>query len=199
MRTRAMPIERADIKREMFSVPNLLSLSRAFILPFILCCLLKQTVFYNLLAVALMVLAYLTDVLDGYLAKRLNQVTALGYVLDPFMDKVGIDTIIIFLAIWRNYPLWAAMIIISRDVLALLAGLLLIGNRRLVMPSNFLGKFTANLFALSILFYTLNWQFYGKIVLLVGVVFVVLSSISYGRSALRLFNGGEYRLGPKTE
>lgn len=197
MGLKAMPIRGKEVKRELFAVPNLLSLSRAFILPFILCCLLKQTLSYNLLAIGLMFLAYLTDLLDGYLAKRLNQVTALGHVLDPLMDKVGIDTIIVFLVILRDYPLWAAGVIIARDVLAFLAGMVLIGNKGLVIPSDFLGKLTANLFALSILFYTLNWQFYGKLALFIGMVFLGLSSINYGRSFLYLLNRERFKVGIK--
>lgn len=193
MRVTAMPIRGKELRRELLAVPNLLSLSRAFILPFILYCLLQQTTFYNLFAVGLMFLAYLTDLLDGYLAKRLNQVTALGHILDPLMDKVGIDTIIIFLVILREYPLWGAGVIITRDILAILTTMVLIGNRRLVIPSNLLGKATANLFAFSILFYTLDWGFYGKLALVIGLALLGLSSISYAKSVFGLLNEGTVR------
>ena len=74
----------------------------------------------------------LTDALDGFLARILNQQTVLGSYLDPIADKVLITSCFLALAILKVIPGWLAVVVISRDVIILLGiSILSIMNIRL--------------------------------------------------------------------
>ena len=104
----------AEMSSRVLTVPNMISLVRLALVP----------VFAVLIVVgedgwALLVLAVsgASDWLDGVLARRLNQVTRLGQILDPFADRLFIFVTLIGLA-WREVvPLWLVLVIVARDVL----------------------------------------------------------------------------------
>jgi cardiolipin synthase len=68
-------------------------------------------------ALAVLLAAALTDVLDGFLARRSGQVTALGAVVDPIADKVFATTVVITLLFHRKMPAWALPALLSREIL----------------------------------------------------------------------------------
>ena len=74
------------------------------------------------------VAAGISDALDGYIAKRFNQRTDLGAILDPLADKALLDGIYIALALSGHLPVWLAALVVSRDVLIVL-GVILIRRR----------------------------------------------------------------------
>lgn len=127
------------------TLPNALTLLRILAVPFF-----AIAVWYNHLweALAIFVAAGLTDLLDGWIARRFNQGSALGAFLDPAADKLLMTTAFILMALPKDHlkfpiPAWVAILSISRDVvisfLAILSFVRPIGlNRR---PS-MLGKFT---------------------------------------------------------
>jgi cardiolipin synthase len=76
-------------KRELISVPNMLSLFRIMIIPvYIKLYLNAQTTVQYIAAGTLITLSCLTDMLDGFIARRFNMITALGKILDPLADKI---------------------------------------------------------------------------------------------------------------
>ena len=83
-----------------------------------------------------------TDIVDGYIARRKNEITDWGKILDPLADKVAIDSITIMLVLLKSMPLWVAVVVVGRDVLIILASLVLASRQRIVMPSNIWGKLT---------------------------------------------------------
>lgn len=98
------------------AIPNALSAARAVLAPFIGWALLRGA--YEL-AFALLVLAGVTDGLDGYLARRLHASSQAGAYLDPIADKVLVSVVVICLA-WRgDLPWWLVALIFGRDVLIL--------------------------------------------------------------------------------
>jgi CDP-diacylglycerol--glycerol-3-phosphate 3-phosphatidyltransferase len=135
--------------RDLFLVPNLLSLLRVFLAP--LCFFyLVQTEFSFLPLVITGTVIILSDFLDGALARRLNQSTHLGLVLDPLGDKVCLFAAALALLLSGRISLLFFSIIAAKDLLILLGGIFLIGRRKIIIPSNALGKWTTALFACSI-------------------------------------------------
>lgn len=178
-------IRKIDV-REIRYLPNMLTLGRLILLPFIFFCLRHDTSSYTLAAIVLIFAAVLLDSLDGYVAHKLNQVTDLGRILDPIVDKLSVGCGIIFLLVLRDFPLWAALIIFGRDAAILVLVFLLIRRKELVTSSNFLGKMTVTALAGMILFYIVQLQPHAIISVYVAVFLVILSGTDYICSYIRI-------------
>ena len=178
-------IQKLNIK-EILYLPNVLTLSRLILLPVIFFCLRQDTLVSNLVAILLILLAILLDALDGYIACKLDQVTNVGRILDPLVDKISVGCGIIFLLVLREFPLWAALIIFSRDAIILFLAFILIQKREVITSSNFLGKTTVTALAVMILFYVVDLQPHATLSMYSAVFFVLLSGIDYFVSYLRI-------------
>src|SRR5438552_14788878 len=95
------------------NLPNGLTLMRIFLVPLLVAVLLTK---YNvLIAAAIFLAASLTDLLDGYFARKREQVTTLGILLDPVADKLLISSAFISLVQLQVVPAWMVVIIIGRE------------------------------------------------------------------------------------
>jgi len=142
--------------RRFVTVPNLLSLSRLFLLPLILLMLVREQ---GRIAIALMVVSWITDGLDGYFARRLNQVSNMGRVLDHLVDKIWIGAVLVMLVSTSDLPVHIAASVILRDLLILAGSLVIMKSRGAFVSSDVLGKITGFAFAVLIAFYTLRLDF----------------------------------------
>ncbi len=98
------------------NLPNALTLARIFLIPFVVVVLLtKQMHNWALWGAGLFLAAALTDLLDGYFARRRDQVTTLGRLLDPIADKLLISSALISLVELKIAPAWMVVIIIGRE------------------------------------------------------------------------------------
>lgn len=86
--------------------------------------------------------AALTDVLDGYLARKFNEVTEMGKIIDPLADKIIIGTVVIKLFLLGQVPNYYFWMILGRDVLIFTGGIIISKKLQKVLPSNVLGKLT---------------------------------------------------------
>jgi len=113
--TEASPAARLD--RRSLNLPNLITSSR-FVLSIVLFVLIDLDGWWRTAAVVFIVAA-LTDYLDGYLARKYGQVTVLGRILDPFVDKIIICGAFVFLQKWDRSGItaWMTFIIIARELL----------------------------------------------------------------------------------
>ena len=102
------------------SLPNLLTYARIAAVPLVVACLLAGSDAWRWAAVGLFVAAALTDFLDGYLARLWSQQSSLGRMLDPIADKLLVAAVLLMLAAdgtIAGVHIWAAIIILSREVL----------------------------------------------------------------------------------
>ena len=88
------------------------------------------------------VLLPLTDVLDGYLARKLNQVTEVGKIIDPLADKAAMAVIVVKLFSIGEISAFFFLLIIIRDLLIFIGGIYVSKKLGRVLPSNKLGKLT---------------------------------------------------------
>ena len=106
------------------NLPNTLTLIRIFIVPLLVVALLTKFsedvvgLPQHIAGVSLFLLASITDVLDGWIARRRGQVSRLGILLDPIADKLLISAAFISLVENRLAPAWAVVIIIAREFAA---------------------------------------------------------------------------------
>ena len=101
-------------------VPNLLTYGRIAAVPALVGCFFIDGDFGNWLALTIFVAAGITDALDGYFARALEQQTSLGRMLDPIADKLLVSAALMMLAAQQTIAgvsLWAAVIILSREIL----------------------------------------------------------------------------------
>jgi cardiolipin synthase len=94
------------------NIPNLITFFRILLIPFFINCLICR---YDKLALAILVLAFISDGLDGLLARLANQRTLLGMYLDPIADKLLLMASFITLSIINLIPVWVSVILVSRD------------------------------------------------------------------------------------
>jgi CDP-diacylglycerol--glycerol-3-phosphate 3-phosphatidyltransferase len=89
---------------------------------------------------SLMVIAYITDLLDGYIARKTGTITEFGKAIDPIADKIYVAALILAMLSKQMVPLWFVMLIIGKDIL-ILAGVYFT-HRKIgaVLPSNYWGK-----------------------------------------------------------
>lgn len=109
----------------ILTVPNLLSLARLGILPFLYLELVNGRLARGL---AVGVVFGLTDFVDGYVARRFDQVTRLGQLLDPLSDRLFIITIGVGLVVTGLLPWWPVAAVVARDVALLVASVVLLGR-----------------------------------------------------------------------
>jgi cardiolipin synthase len=133
--------------QQLRMLPNLLSVLRLLLVPVFLLLILNDR---HLFAIAVLALASLTDYLDGIFARKFNQVTRLGQLLDPAADRLYIFSALIGLAATNHIPLWLAAVVVCRDLILAVAYPVLATHGYGPLPVHYLGK--AGTFALMYAF-----------------------------------------------
>jgi CDP-diacylglycerol--glycerol-3-phosphate 3-phosphatidyltransferase len=174
---------------DIYLPPNLASLARILITPFVGYFLWRGTNEATLICFILLVVAALTDFLDGFLARRLNQITGLGLILDPLADKILTIVLIIELILFRDFPIWLAVIILARDVVIMILASRLVTKRDKIPSSNLTGKYYFGSIAFLLISYVIRFDFGIILFQYIVIVMLVLSSVNYGRM-LRKINKG---------
>lgn len=165
---------------KFWNVPNILSLIRLFLVPVMLICFFCIPGENHIWAMIVFLVASLTDILDGYIARSTGQITQYGIVLDPLADKLlKISTLTAF-AIIGVLPIWLVSILIFIDVGMIITGMI-IYKSKITIPSNVFGKAGTLIMSLGLLlsFFhgTLNpWNLY---VIYLGLGVIILSLIVY--------------------
>lgn len=114
-----------DWKREVFTIPNLLSLFRLALIPVYMVIYLRaQELKDYITAGVILAASCLTDMVDGKIARKFNMITTLGKFLDPLADKITQFTLILCLAI-RYHILWSVFcLFVIKEIFQLIAGIL---------------------------------------------------------------------------
>ncbi len=112
----------------------------------------------RLIIFGLCILAAITDVLDGYFARKNNQITEIGKIIDPLADKIGIGVVMVKLMLIGEIPVYFFLMVLGRDLLILLGGLLVSRKLGRILPSNVLGKITVIVIGIVILLILLDFD-----------------------------------------
>ncbi len=144
---------------------------------------------------ALCIFAALTDILDGFLARKYNEVTELGKIIDPFADKIVIASIIIKLFSIGKVDLFYFILIISRDILIFIGGIIVSSKIGKVLPSNILGKITViniSLVILLILFNLSEDNVVFNLLYYLSITLIIISIIAYTYRAIEFIKKKDY-------
>jgi cardiolipin synthase len=170
----------------IFTVPNQLTFLRLGFLPFFIISIHYRR--YDI-ALAVLILAGLTDGLDGLLARSLNQKSALGAYLDPIADKLLLSSSFVVLALNRKISWWLATLVLSRDILLLTSAavILVVAGYRAFPPSIY-GKITTALQILLVFAVVLlavaDWHW----------LLVTRNILGYLVAAFTVFSGFHYNI-----
>ncbi len=167
------------------NLPNALTVSRIFLIPIFLAVLLTRNLVVGkeLWASAILLIAGATDSLDGYFARRRDQVTTLGMLLDPIADKMLISAAFISLVELGAVQAWMAIVIIGREFAV--SGLRNIASTQgLTIQASELGKakMVSQIIAVILILLGLRderIQLLGTIALWLVVVFAIASAVGY--------------------
>ena len=165
------------------TVPNLLSALRIAIIPVFVWLILHEGT--EAAGLLLLSLTLATDWVDGYLARRTGQVSNLGKMLDPLADRLAIAAGLIAVVIAGAFPLWAALLILVRDAIVLVAGLIVTMRWHVRIDVRWIGK--AGTLALMVAVPTISWANFGlplgDLVRIVGWGFFAVGIVLYYAAA----------------
>ena len=175
--------------------PNLVSLSRVLITPLVGYYLARDDQTSIIICASLLIVAAITDGLDGYLARRLNMRSGLGLILDPLADKLFAAVLLVELVLFRGLPVWLAALIVGRDILIGIGGILVMRRRKLSPASNIIGQYTFFSIVLLLGFYVIRFRFGIWLISVVTVLLIAVSLASYGFRFVRLLKGHQLETG----
>ncbi|WP_268817148.1 CDP-alcohol phosphatidyltransferase family protein [Rathayibacter sp. VKM Ac-2754] len=138
----------------IWTVPNILSMVRLALVPVFLVLVVQGE---DALALVTLVVSSLTDYLDGWIARRFDQMTRLGRILDPAADRLYIFATVIGLAFRELVPWWLVAVLVARDLLLVVLAVILANHGYGPLPVHHLGKF-----ATFCLFYALPLIMLGQ-------------------------------------
>ena len=164
-------------------IPNLLSFSRIFMmLPLILCLEKIETdsvyVIYSIIIIAMIVLS---DILDGFLARKLNSVSSFGKILDPVSDKICLMIVLIFLINKYNFIFLVFFILLSaRDIILVSLTTYLAIRYNFISQANKLGKYFMLSTVIMIIFFLFNLNSLVSFsIYIITIIMLIISTVIY--------------------
>lgn len=180
------------------NVPNVLTVLRILAVPVLVVALLGETPDGDVIAAVVFALAAATDGLDGYIARRRQQITTFGKLMDPLADKLLVIAALISLVSLDRLAAWAAMVIIAREVAVTgLRGIA--AERGVVIAASWLGKVKTLLQIVAILALiafdpTPTW---AEVLLYIAVAITLISGADYFLGLRRRLEEGARERSPE--
>ena len=168
------------------NLPNKITLTRIFLVPVFMLILLEKIPYGDYWAAFIFAIAALTDGLDGYIARKNNQITNLGKFMDPLADKLLVTAALISLVEMGRISSWMATIIVSREFAV--TGLRIVAaSKGVVIAASNLGKYKTVSQIVAIIAALLSLP-YSLALIWVAVILTVVSGVDY------FYNGRELLL-----
>ena len=156
------------------NLPNKLTLFRVILIPFFLLFLLTDLAggYSRWIALGIFVVASLTDLLDGHIARKHNLVTNFGKFMDPLADKLLVSSALISLIALNKIPAWIVIVIIAREFI--ISGFRLVAaDNGVVIAASYWGKFKTAFQMVTVIVLILNIP--GKVFDVIGTVLIYIS------------------------
>ena len=167
------------------NLPNKLTIFRIILIPFFVFFLLAPYFegYGNYIAVAIFIVASLTDLLDGKIARKYNMVTNFGKFMDPLADKLLVCSAMICLVDLRLIPSWVVIIIIAREFI--ISGFRLVASDNgIIIAASYWGKFKTTFQMIMVIVLILNikttlFYYIGNILIVIATALTIISLIDY--------------------
>jgi cardiolipin synthase len=171
-------------KKEIFSIPNLLSLFRLVLIPvYIVIYMNAEEPSHYYLSAGILAVSCLTDLIDGKIARHFNMITTLGIILDPFADKATQFTLIVCLAIKHPVLFFLIGLFVLKEGFQLIAGgFNLLKKGKMLSGALLAGKICTTVLFVSLILMVMIPTMSEQTVLVITIVdatFMIISFISY--------------------
>ena len=176
---------------------NKVTVGRIMMVPFFIAAVLyysPENDYLRYVALGLFLLAVVSDVIDGYVARMRHQKTRAGAILDPLADKILL--ISAFICLYKvggyfevvRFPLWFVLAVISRDVMLLLGAMIIfLVHRQLEIEPSKWGKTTTFFQVVSVIGMLLQWPF-SEPIWYVTLIATFISGLGYIRNGIKVLN-----------
>jgi CDP-diacylglycerol---glycerol-3-phosphate 3-phosphatidyltransferase len=188
--------------KEFWNLPNMLTMGRIAVIPLFVWFIYDADPFYSWAAAAIFTLAAVTDVIDGFLARRWNMITVVGKLMDPLADKLIVAAALIMLVRLGRIHAWVVIVLLSREFIV--TGLRQIAaSEGLVIAAGQEGKWKTSLQLTGIValcihythpmffgfaWYDVNFNLVGKFLVYLSTAFSVWSAGVYFQAFLRMLS-----------
>jgi CDP-diacylglycerol--glycerol-3-phosphate 3-phosphatidyltransferase len=182
-----------DMKEEhqskiILNLPNTLTLVRLISIPLVIICLSFRGRWGSFFAALFFGMAFITDILDGYFARRYGAVTVVGKFLDPLADKILVCVTMIMLIPLGRIPAWMVMLIVAREMAV--TGLRSVAaSQGIIIQASSLGKYKTVVQSTATILLCLHYKYIGVDFHVVGMAFLWVALI------LTLWSGWDYFMG----
>lgn len=160
------------------NLPNVLTIFRIALIPLYLLVFFSAQPFHLEFALAILMLAGLTDIADGYIARKYKMVTSFGVMMDPLADKLMMMSVIASFFITERISLWATLFFIARDAAMIVTGAVFHFRGKKTVPANIFGKMTTVLLYMVIPLVMYRYP-YSEAILWSVIAFSFLASAIY--------------------
>ena len=142
------------------NLPNTLTIFRLVCIPLVVICLYFPGRWASFLAGLFFGLAFITDILDGFFARKYGAVTVLGKFLDPLADKILVSVTMIMLIPLGRIPVWVVILIVAREF-AITGFRSIAVNEGVIIPASSLGKYKTIFQSIATIGLCLHYEFFG--------------------------------------
>ncbi len=124
------------------TVPNILTIIRLCLMPIFVSVYLSPIPNGKYIAMGILCFSFITDVLDGFIARRFDMVSNLGKILDPLADKVMQVAVLVCMAFGHKSLIWLVLTLVIKDILIGIGALMMFRKKKKVAQANWFGKFS---------------------------------------------------------
>lgn len=181
--------------KEQITIPNILTSLRLLAIPWMAVEIYRSEA-KSPLSTILFLAIWFTDVLDGWIARHFDQVSELGKVFDPAVDKIFQLTTAIMLTIVGRVPLWIPIAIAIKDLILIIGGLVLM-SKDYIVSAKWIGKLNTVLlvvYFVMMFFLPDDKLQFASILFIPVLITMLLSLIIYVRDSIKLLKSGEVQL-----
>ena len=129
------------------NIPNILTIIRFILIPFIFISVINK---HYLIGIIIFTISAITDILDGYIARKYNYITDIGKLIDPLADKLTQLSLLLALTLLKIIPLWILIIVFIKELTIIISASFLYSKKDVVVYSKWYGKLATTLFYLAI-------------------------------------------------
>ncbi|NLT11491.1 MAG: hypothetical protein GXY06_03650 [Clostridiaceae bacterium] len=180
-----------------WTIPNILTTIRLLAIPIMAVFIFSMKQGHEraevnaMVAFAFFAAIWLTDMADGYIARRFDMVSEFGKIYDPFVDKLFQFTTAFMMLLIGRIPLWVVVFILVKEIIMILGGAFVLQQMKLVVKAKWYGKASTVLFVIalaSLFFLNKDTQYYAHFIFIPPVLMATYSTIRYAMNAINKFN-----------